>query len=185
MPDAAIADVTRPISFRRAEAGDAEQIAQIWNHEVLETDHTTDTEPRDPASQRAWLLAHDADHPVIVAASGFEILGYGALSPYRPKPAFRRTVEDSVYVKAGHRGRGLGSAVLGRLLDLACASGHHAVIARVTGVNTTSLALHRRHGFERVGLERETALKHGRWLDVVVMEKLLDRRPALSRNADD
>ena len=174
MPEAATASVARTVTLRRAETRDAEQIARIWNHEVLETDHTTDTEPRDPTGQRDWLLAHDDDHPVIVAASGSEILAYAALSPYRPKPAFRRTVEDSVYVKAGHRGRGLGSAVLGRLLDLARASGHHAVIARVTGVNTASLALHRRHGFERAGLERETALKHGKWLDVVVMEKLLD-----------
>ena len=171
MPDAG---VVHAVTLRRAEAHDAEQIARIWNHEVLETDHTTDTEPRDPAAQRAWLLSHDDDHPVIVAASGPEILAYAALSPYRSKPAFRRTVEDSVYVKAGHRGRGLGSAVLGRLLELARARGHHAVIARVTGVNTASLALHERHGFERVGVERETVLKHGKWLDVVVLERLLD-----------
>jgi phosphinothricin acetyltransferase len=160
--------------IRRARPGDAEQIAAIWNHEVLETDHTTDTEPRDLAAQRAWLAAHGDEHPVVVAADGDEVLAYGALSIYRPKPAFRRTAEDSVYVKAGHRGRGLGAAVLARLLELARERGHRAVIARITAANTASLNLHARQGFERVGLERETAFKHGRWLDVVVMEKLLN-----------
>jgi phosphinothricin acetyltransferase len=161
------------VVLRRAEARDAEPIAAIWNREVLDTDHTTDTEPRSPAAQRAWLRAHGDDHPVIVAARADEVLAYGALSPYRSKPAFRRTVEDSVYVREDQRGRGVGSAVLGRLLDVARARGHHAVLARVTSVNTASLALHERHGFERVGRERETALKHGQWLDVILLEILL------------
>jgi phosphinothricin acetyltransferase len=162
------------MTLRRARAEDAAQIAAIWNHEVLETDHTTDTEPRDLAAQRAWLAAHGDDHPVIVAAAASEILAYGALSPYRPKPAFRQTVEDSVYVKTDRRGGGLGSAILVRLLQLARDRGHHAVLARVTGVNAASLALHERHGFVRVGVERETAFKQGRWLDVVVLERILD-----------
>lgn len=178
MPDAATepahAAAGPAVTIRPAELHDGEQIAAIWNREVLETDHTTDTEPRDLAAQRAWMLAHDDDHPVIVAANDYEILAYGALSTYRAKPAFRRTVEDSVYVKAGQRGRGLGSAILGRLLDLARARGHHAVLARVTGVNAASLALHERHGFERVGIERESALKHGAWLDVIVLETIVD-----------
>lgn len=163
----------RAVVIRRARPGDAAPIASIWNREVLETDHTTDTEPRDAKAQRAWLTAHGDDHPVVVAADGDDVVAYGALSVYRPKPAFRQTVEDSVYVKAEHRGRGLGGMVLARLLELARERGHRAVIARITAPNGASQALHERHGFERIGFERETAFKHGRWLDVVVMEKLL------------
>jgi L-amino acid N-acyltransferase YncA len=162
-----------PLTLRAARVDDAEQIAAIWNREVLETDHTTDTEPRDPLAQRTWLAARGGDHPVVVAVVGDEVVGYGALSAYRPKPAFRRTVEDSVYVKVGHRGRGVGAGLLERLLALARAQGHHAVIARVTAGNTPSIALHERYGFVRIGVERQTASKGGRWLDVVVLEQLL------------
>lgn len=164
---------TGALTIRRARTADAAQIAAIWNREVLETDHTTDTEPRDAKAQRAWFTAHGDDHPVVVAADGDDVVAYGALSVYRPKPAFRQTVEDSVYVKAEHRGRGLGGLVLARLLELARDRGHRAVIARITAMNAASLALHERHRFERIGVERETAFKHGRWLDIVVMEKRL------------
>lgn len=170
MPDVAPA---RALVIRRARPGDAEPIAAIWNREVVDTDHTTDTEPRDVKAQRAWLAAHGDDHPVVVAVEGDDVVAYGALSVYRPKPAFRRTVEDSVYVGAEHRGRGFGGTVLARLLELARERGHRAVIARITATNAASLALHARHGFERIGVERETAFKHGRWLDIVVMETLL------------
>lgn len=175
MPETAAA---RAVVLRRARRADAAQIAAIWNREVLETDHTTDTEPRDLAAQRAWLAAHGDDHPVVVAADGDEVLAYGALSPYLPKPAFRHIVEDSVYVKVGHRGLGLGGAVLERLLALAAERGHHAVMARVTAGNAASLALHERRGFGRVGIERETAFKHGRWLDVAILERLLRGGPS-------
>jgi phosphinothricin acetyltransferase len=171
MPEGAT--ITSDLAVRMARREDAAQIAAIWNVEVLETDHTTDTEPRDVAAQRAWLRARDDDYPVIVAAAAAEILAYGALSAWRPKPAFRRTVEDSVYVKAGHRGRGLGAMMLGRLLELARDRGHHSVFARVTAPNTASLRLHERFGFAPIGVERETALKHGRWLDVVVLQRML------------
>jgi L-amino acid N-acyltransferase len=164
------------LALRRAAPIDATAIAAIWNHEVLETDHTTDTEPRDAATQRSWLAAHGDDHPVVVAVIGDEVVGYGALSPYRSKPAFRHTVENSVYVKDGRRGRGIGAAILEELLGIAGARGHHVVIARVTATNAASIALHERHGFTRVGFERETARKHGRWLDVVVLEKILESR---------
>ena len=165
--------VLRAVTLRRARPGDAEAIRAIWNHEVLDTDHTTDTEPRDLEAQRAWLAAHGDDHPVVVALFGRDVVGYGALSAYRPKPAFARTVEDSVYVKAGARGTGVGSTILAHLLDQARARGPHSVLARITATNVPSLALHERHAFVRIGVEREIAHKHGRWLDVVALQHLL------------
>jgi L-amino acid N-acyltransferase len=186
--DRAAARPVRPgaptaVRLRRACLGDAAEIAAIWNREVLGSDTTTDTEPRRPEEQQAWLAGHTEDHPVIVAVSfdtraarGSVIVGYGALSPYRDKPAFRRTVENSVYVKAGRRGEGLGSLILGRLVELACERGHHTIIARITATNAGSRRLHERHGFELVGVERETAFKLGRWLDVAIMQRRLDGR---------
>src|SRR5882762_2879682 len=89
------------VTLRDACASDLDQIAAIWNHEVLWTDATTDTEPRDEAAQREWLARHPEPYPAIVAVAGKHVVAYGSLSPYRPKPAFAHTVEDSVYVEGG------------------------------------------------------------------------------------
>jgi len=159
--------------IRPATTADNSAIAAIWNREVLQTAATSDTEPRDPDAQRAWLVAHGPRHPVIVAAEGDEVVAFGALSPYRTKPSYARTVEDSVYVRDGWRGKGLGGLVLSRLLHLAQAHGHHSVIARITAPNEASLALHARHGFARVGHERQVAFKHGAWLDVLTLQRVL------------
>ena len=161
------------VCVRTARAADNAQIAAIWNHEVMATAATTDTEPRTARVQRAWLRAHGVEYPVVVAADGRDVLAFGALAPYRPKPSYRWTVEDSVYVGDGYRGKGLGSLVLDRLVMLARARGHHSMIARVTGVNGPSLRLHERHGFVTVGVEREAARKLGQWLDVVTLQLLL------------
>ena len=159
--------------IRPATPADDGAIAAIWNREVLQTAATSDTEPRGPEAQRAWRAAHGPRHPVIVAVEGGEVVAFGALSPYRTKPAYARTAENSVYVKDGWRGKGLGGLVLDRLLALAREHGHHSVIARITSVNEASLALHERRGFVRVGHERQVAFKHGNWLDVVTLQRIL------------
>ena len=159
--------------IRPAAAADSEAIAVIWNHEVLHTSATTDTEPRGLDAQRAWLAAHGPRHPVIVAAEAGEVVAFGALSPYRTKPAYAWTAENSVYVRDGWRGKGLGGLLLDRLLVLARERGHRSVIARITAANEASLALHERRGFVRVGHERQVALKHGIWLDVVTLQRIL------------
>ena len=164
-----------PALLRRARPADNAQIAAIWNPEAVGSLSTTQTRPRSAAAQRAWLARHTDDYPVVVAAEGDDVLAFGALRPYRPSAAYRRTVEDSVYVRADQRGRGLGGLVLEGLIELARARGHRSILARVTAVNAPSLRLHERHGFVRVGLEREVAWKLGRWLDVVVLQRLLSR----------
>jgi len=132
---------------------------------------TSDTEPRTPAAQRQWLARHGDDHPVIVAVVDDDrVLAYGCLSRYRDKPALRATVEDSVYVKAGARGAGLGSLVLAELIRLARERGHHAVMARIIAGNEASRRLHARLGFALVGVERETAFKLGLWQDMAIMQ---------------
>lgn len=161
------------VVVRDAREADNAPIAAIWNHEAVATATTTATEPRTPNAQRAWLRAHGAEYPVVVAADGAEVLAFGALAPYRPMPSYRWTVEDSVYVRDGDRGKGLGGLVLDRLVTLGRARGHHSMIARVTAVNEPSLRLHQRHGFTTVGVERAVARKLGRWLDVVTLQLVL------------
>jgi L-amino acid N-acyltransferase len=159
--------------IRPAAPRDSEAIAAIWNHEVLHTPATTDTEPRSLDAQRAWLASHGPRHPVIVAVEGVDVVAFAALSPYRPKPAYAWTVEDSVYVKDGWRGKGLGAAMLDHLLVLAGELRHRSVIARITASNEASLALHGRRRFVRVGHERGVAFKHGIWHDVVTLQRIL------------
>ena len=159
--------------IRPAVAADSEAMAAIWNYEVLHTTATTDTEPRSLQAQHAWLAAHGPRYPVIVAVDGGEVVAFGALSPYRPKPAYAWTAENSVYVKDGWRGKRLGGGLLDRLLLLAQEYGHRSVIARITASNEASLALHEGRRFVRVGYERGVAFKHGIWHDVVTLQRIL------------
>lgn len=176
--------VAAALAVRAARAEDAEQIAAIWNHEALETLATTDTEPRDVATQRAWLAAHSSAYPVLVATAPDDldetarggrtiVAGYAALTAYRPKPAFGCTVEDSVYVDRRWRGHGVGRLLLTTLLDKATILGHHSVLARITADNVVSRRLHETLGFRLIGVEEEVAVKLGRWVDVAVYQRRL------------
>jgi len=161
------------VDVRLAELDDAEAIRSIYNLEVLESTVTFDLVPRSLQDQREWLGAHAGAHPAIVAVDGREIVGFGSLSPYRDRPAYSTTVEDSVYVRRDRRGNGVGGRLLDELVVLAVTHGFHSVIGRIVGGHEASIALHRKCGFERAGIERQVGRKFGRWLDVVLMQKLL------------
>jgi phosphinothricin acetyltransferase len=162
-------------SVRLARVEDAEAIRLIYNREVTDSTVTFDLVPRTPDDQLRWMADHSGVHPVLVAeddATG-EVVGFASLSPYRSRPAYSTTVEDSVYVDAAQRGRGIGRLLLGGIVSLAETSGFHAVMARIVGTHAASIALHRSCGFELVGVEREVGRKFGRWLDVALMQRLL------------
>lgn len=162
------------MDVRLARLDDAEAIREIYNHEVLTSTVTFDLVPRTSAEQRAWLTDRSGAHAVLVAVEpGGAVAGFASLSPYRDRPAYRTTVEDSVYVHTDHRGLGIGSVLLGALVEVAADHGFHSVMARIVGGHDASIALHRRHGFEVVGTEREVGRKFGRWLDVVTMQLLV------------
>ncbi len=159
---------------RLARPTDAAALADIYNREVLETTVTFDLEPRSVAQQAAWQAERSGAHAVTVAAGrDDEPVGFAALSPYRDRPAYRTSVEDSVYVHHEHRGRGIGRLLLADLVDVAAERGFHTVVARVVGGHEASIALHAAAGFTHIGTEREVGRKFGRWLDVVVMQRLL------------
>jgi phosphinothricin acetyltransferase len=158
---------------RLAQATDAEAIRAIYNLEVLESTVTFDLVPRSHDDQRGWLAAHSGAHPAVVAVEGDEVAGFGSLSPYKDRPAYATTVEDSVYVHRDWRGKGFGKLILGELLTLARTHGFHAVIARIVGDHDASIALHEGCGFTLVGVEKEVGRKFGRWLDVVELQRLL------------
>jgi len=163
------------LSVRPATDADAEAIRAIYNPEVLESTVTFDLVPRSLAEQLEWQHARSGAHAVLVAVdeeSG-EVVGYGSLSPYRDRPAYSTSVEDSIYVRRDRRGTGVGRVLLAELVAVATAHGFHAVVGRIVGGHDASIRLHAALGFEIVGTEREIGRKFGRWLDVVLMEKLL------------
>jgi len=163
---------------RLVEIDDAQALINIYNPEVIETTVTFDLVPRTLEEQKAWILAHQVTHPCIVAvndeddlgeigANGDKILGFAVVSPYRERPAYFTTVENSVYVHRGARGRGVGQKLMEELVKTATESGFHSIIARIVGENSGSIRLHESVGFTLVGTEIEVGRKHGVWLDVV------------------
>jgi L-amino acid N-acyltransferase YncA len=161
------------MDVRGVEAADAEAIRAIYNAEVTGSTVTFDIVPRTPADQLAWVAEHQGAHPAVVAVEDGTVAGFGSLSVFRDRPAYATTVEDSVYVAAAWRGRGVGRLVLSELVRLATDHGFHTVVARISGDNEASIALHRGQGFDLVGVEREVGRKFGRWIDVTVMQRML------------
>ncbi len=170
----------RAFEIRLAGPDDAEAIRAIYNLEVTESTVTFDLVPRTIEGQQAWLAEHAGVHPAVVVTEGSGpsardgvVVGFGCLGPYRPRPAYATTVENSLYVRRDRQGLGYGRVILEELLRLATVHGFHAVMARIVDGHQVSIALHRSCGFELVGVEREVGRKFGRWLDVVLMERLL------------
>ncbi|HEX9681565.1 MAG TPA: GNAT family N-acetyltransferase [Acidimicrobiales bacterium] len=166
-------DAGPEILIRRATLGDAEAIADIYNAEVTTSTAVFDIEPRSTEAQRRWIGDRTGAYPAIVATIGDEVMGFGSLSRYRDRPAYATTVEDSVYVHRDHRGLGVGRRLLDHLVALASDHGFHTVIARVADGNAGSVRLHEACGFAVISTEREVGRKFGRWLDVVVLQRML------------
>ena len=159
--------------IRSAERRDAEGIRTIYNHYVTESVTLFDMVPRTLDEQVQWIDEHSGGHPAVVAEVDGLIVGFGSLSTFRSRPAYSTTVEDSVYLLDGHQGHGIGRRLLEDLVERAAVHGFHSVIARITGENEASIALHAACGFEIVGTEREVGRKFGQWLDVVEMQRML------------
>ena len=158
------------------EAGDADQraILDIYNDAVLHSTATFDLEPRTWEGQQRWLQEHRPPYAVFVATVGDTVAGWGSLSPFRPRPGYRFTAEDSIYVRQDFRGRGIGASLLELLVEAARRGQFHSVMALIVGGNPVSVRLHDRFGFRHVGTFREVGFKFGRWLDVVHMQRMIE-----------
>jgi phosphinothricin acetyltransferase len=158
---------------RLVEPRDAEATRSIYNVEVLESTVTFDITPRTLADQQVWIAEHSGGHPAIVAVDDDSLIGFASLSPFKPRAAYAPTVEDSVYVHREARGRGVGELLLREIMRLGTDHGFHSAVARIVGGHEASIALHRKCGFAEIGCEREVGRKFGKWLDVVLMQRML------------
>jgi phosphinothricin acetyltransferase len=165
------------VQVRPGAEEDLEALTGIYNHYVRETAITFDTAVFTPQERRPWLLSHpeDGPHRLMVATDGDtqEILGYATSSPYRTKPAYRTSVEVTVYV-APHAGRrGIGTLLYKALFAALAGEDLHRAYAGIALPNEASTRLHERFGFRHLGTHREVGRKFGRYWDVAWYEKEL------------
>jgi L-amino acid N-acyltransferase YncA len=163
------------VLIRAVEPCDIAAIARIYADAVRIGTATFEVEPPDETemARRLWTLVAGG-YPYLVAERSGAIAGYAYAGPYHLRPAYRWTVEDSVYLDPQFQGQGIGRLLMLQLLADAEARGFRQIIALVgDSANAASIALHAAAGFQRVGTLQSVGFKHGRWLDVVVMQRPL------------
>jgi L-amino acid N-acyltransferase YncA len=168
-----------PVTVRLARRDDLSRINDIYNYFVGASTCTYQETPEPIDGRQAWLDRHGPQHPVTVAEADGAVVGWGSLSPFHARSAYRFTVENSVYVDPEHHRKGIGDALLVDLIARARAIGHRTIIAGIDGSQTSSIAIHAKHGFVQVARLREVGYKFNRWLDVVYMQLMLDAQRAL------
>jgi phosphinothricin acetyltransferase len=165
------------IPLRPAELRDVPAITRIYEHAVRHGTASFEIEPPDEAEIKRRLTAlHDGRFPYLVAEIDGAVAGYAYAGPYRARPAYRFTVEDSIYIDPTMHRRGIGRALLVRLLVEAEKEGFRQMIAVIGDSNQApSIALHEALGFRMVGTFEAVGYKFGRWLDSVLMQKALGK----------
>jgi phosphinothricin acetyltransferase len=177
---------------RHATEADAPAICRIYNQGIEDRVATLETELRTPAERMQWMAARGPRHPVVVAettepgtASGrppterakqahpATTIAWGSLNQYNPRDCYRHVADFSIYVDRAYRGKGVGKVMLARLVELAREHGFHKMVLSAFPSNTGGMALYEKMGFRTVGIYKEQGLLDGRWVDTIVMEKLL------------
>ncbi len=175
-----LGQVADALEVRDAEPGDVVAIARIFAPYALESALTLDTVP---FTEAEWLdklhAARHVEHPFLVAILDSTVIGYAYVTPWKAKPGYSQTVENSIYLAPEYAGRGYGRALLRELLVRAADAGLRQVVAVIADSgNPASQALHRSAGFTEAGRLRQVGVKHGRWIDTVLMQCSLDERQA-------
>jgi phosphinothricin acetyltransferase len=153
----------------------ADAILAIYNEAILNSTALYDYRPRTPQMIEAWFKAKAAGNFPVIGAEDESgtLLGFGTFGKFRDWPAYKYTVEHSVYVEKRFRGRGIGRILLGEVIAAAQARGCHVLIGVIDGLNAPSLALHREFGFVPCATVKEAGFKFGRWLDVEFHQLIL------------
>jgi phosphinothricin acetyltransferase len=160
------------VKIRAATLKDLKGITEIYNHAILNTVATFDTEIKTVQEQKKWFKEHGSKNPIVVAESDKEIVGFASLSKYSTRCAYSDTAEISIYVKEKNRGKGIGKKLVKEIVDIGEKAGIHAIISRIAEGNKISIHLHDIVGFKHVGIYKEVGYKFGKRLDVYLMEKI-------------
>lgn len=159
--------------IRAATPADAAAICEIFNEGIADRVATLETELRTPAERTEWLAARSPRHPVFVAELNGEVVAWASLNPFNPRRVYDYVADFSVYVARRSRGHRIGERLLTHLLTTAPSLGFHKLVLAALPTNEAGMRLYRRCGFREVGVYREQGMLDGRWIDVVVMERVL------------
>ncbi len=161
--------------IRSAKPTDLPEMLDIYNDIILHTTAVYSYRPHSLEMRRQWYETKLKDnYPVFVAEEDGHVTGFSTIGPFRVWPAYKYTVENSVYVAAGSRGKGIGKLLMQPLIDACQERNLHAIIAGIDAGNEASIRLHQSFGFEEVAHFRQVGYKFGRWLDLKFLELLLD-----------
>ena len=158
------------------EEAHAGAILAILNEAIVNSTALYDYKPRTPESMVAWFATKRANGFPVIGAEDEEsgkLLGFASYGAFRAFPAYKYTVEHSVYVEAGHRGVGLGRTLMEAIIAEAVARDVHVMVGAIDAANAGSIGLHERLGFEHAGTVRQAGFKFGRWLDVAFYQRIL------------
>jgi len=152
------------------------QILAIFNEAILNSTALYDYKPRTPEMMAAWFAAKEkGNYPVIgVVSPEGNLMGFGSYGVFRAWPAYKYTVEHSIYVEASCRGRGLGKRLLQEVIVNARAQNYHVLVGGIDSQNAASIRLHQRFGFRQAGSLHQVGFKFGRWLDLEFYELTLE-----------
>ncbi|HXX85686.1 MAG TPA: GNAT family N-acetyltransferase [Casimicrobiaceae bacterium] len=169
------------VGVREATEADLDAIVAIYSHHVRTGTASFEIDaPGGAEMARRWRELVDRGLPYLVAVAGSGVVGYAYAAPYRPRPAYRFTVEDSVYVRADFARRGVGATLLAELVSASQRAGARQMIAVIgDSANVASIRLHAAAGFTKVGALASVGWKFERWLDVVIMQRALGPGNAL------
>jgi phosphinothricin acetyltransferase len=161
--------------IRPATAADIPVITAIYAESVLNGTASFETEAPEAAEmERRWRSIAEGGYPFIVAEAAGSVLGYAYVAAYRTRAAYRHTVEDSIYLAAEARGKGIGGALLRTLIEESEKRGYRQMIAVIgDSAHAASVRLHKAAGFVLVGTLANVGYKHGRWLDSVIMQRAI------------
>lgn len=161
------------MTIRRCEKKDLEEILDIYNDAVRNTTISFDIKERAMEAQVRWFEEHGEHYPIYILEENSEVLAWLSLSRWSGRCAYKNTVELSVYVKKGHRGKGIGKKICDYSLEEAKKLEIHTIISLITEENEISINLHKKYGFETVGVLKEVGKKFDQLLNVIIMQKIL------------
>jgi phosphinothricin acetyltransferase len=165
--------LSRTITIRPATADDCGAIARIYNEGILDRLATLETETRSAEERRQWLAGKSARHPAFVTEVRGEVVAWGSLNMFNARRCYDHVSDFSIYVARDRRGEGLGRAMMAHLIATARAIGFHKLVLATFPFNDPGVALYERMGFARVGIYHEQGYLDGKWVDILIMEKLL------------
>lgn len=160
------------VIIRSATERDLPSITEIYNDAILHTTATFDTDVKTLEDRKQWFANHTERHPILVAVHEDKVVGWASLSRWSDRCAYETTVEVSVYVDSNFRGAGIGKQLMEKITREGKNTGAHNIISRITSGNDMSIHIHELLGYEHVGVLKEVGKKFGKYLDVIIMQKV-------------